>query len=60
MVLGIRGGDVSLVAIEYRQRHADLRKANVLIDGLLLTGGLQAPPDFEAGGGLRGQALDGQ
>lgn len=38
---------------------ADLAAAAARIDGMLLTGGLDAPADFTAGDGIRGQALDG-
>jgi len=38
----------------------ELRKADTLIDGLLLTGGLDAPASFDSDAGLRDQTLSGK
>ena len=46
--------------LRYVRELIQLRKANTLIDGLLLTGGLEAPAEVQIGRELRGQALSGQ
>lgn len=46
--------------IAYIQSQGELAQANAKIDGLLLTGGLDAPVDYTSGDGLRGQSLSGQ
>ena len=46
--------------IDYLNALVDLRRAEVLLDGLLLTGGLDAVPDTNVDAGLRGRALNGQ
>jgi cobalt-zinc-cadmium efflux system outer membrane protein len=46
--------------LRYVRELIQLRKANTLIDGLLLTGGLESPAEVQIGSELRGQALSGQ
>ncbi len=46
--------------IRYIQAQGRLAQANANIEGLLLTGGLDAPQDYTNGDGLRGQSLGGQ
>ena len=46
--------------LKYVSALANLAKADAVIDGLLLSGGLTDTVDFEGGDGLRGQALSGQ
>lgn len=46
--------------LTYITAQADFASANAMIDGLLLSGGLDATPDTWADDGLRGQTLSGQ
>ena len=46
--------------IRYIQSQGRLAQANANIEGLLLTGGLDAPQDYTDGDGLRGQSFGGQ
>ncbi|MBD3674520.1 MAG: TolC family protein [Planctomycetaceae bacterium] len=46
--------------LTFVQARADLASANAKIDGLLLSGGLNAPADYNRDASLRGQALNGQ
>ena len=46
--------------LNFVQALAELAKAEAVIDGLQLSGGLTDTLDFEGGDGLRGQALSGQ
>ena len=43
--------------LQYVQSLINLRRADVLIDGLLITGALDAPSDFSVNSGLRSQAF---
>ncbi len=45
---------IQLIAVQ-----GQLAQATAKVDGLLLTGGLEAPADYTNGDGLRGQALSG-
>jgi len=46
--------------LQYVQSLASAAKAEARIEGLLLSGGLNTVPDFQGGGSLRGQALNGR
>ena len=46
--------------IQFIQSRAQLAQANAKIEGLLLTGGLDAPQDYTNGDSLRGQSFGGQ
>jgi len=46
--------------IRYIQAKGQLAQAASIVDGLLLTGGLDAPQDYTNGDGLRGQSFGGQ
>jgi len=46
--------------LSFVQGRADLATANAKIDGLLLSGGLNAPANYDRDDSLRGQALNGQ
>jgi len=46
--------------IQYITALGELAKAHAKIDGLLLTGGLEEPTDFQQGDGLRGQTFSQQ
>jgi cobalt-zinc-cadmium efflux system outer membrane protein len=46
--------------VNYLEAVVDLRQAEVALDGLLLSGALEAPADTGFDDGLRGQALSGQ
>jgi cobalt-zinc-cadmium efflux system outer membrane protein len=46
--------------IRFIQAQGRLAQANAKIEGLLLTGGLDAPIDYTNGDGLRGQSFGGQ
>lgn len=45
---------IQMIAVQ-----GQLAQAGAKVDGLLLTGGLEAPADFTNGDGIRGQALSG-
>lgn len=46
--------------LQFIQSRAQLAQANAKIEGLLLTGGLDAPQDYTNGDSLRGQSFGGQ
>jgi cobalt-zinc-cadmium efflux system outer membrane protein len=46
--------------IRFIQSQGRLAQASAKVDGLLLTGGLDAPLDYTTGDGLRGQSFGGQ
>lgn len=46
--------------LQYIDALGELAKAHAKIDGLLLTGGLDEPTDFQGGDGLRGQTFSQQ
>lgn len=46
--------------LQYVQALGELAQANATVEGILLTGGLDAGMDFTGGDELRGQALSGQ
>jgi cobalt-zinc-cadmium efflux system outer membrane protein len=46
--------------LQFIQSRAQLAQANAKIEGLLLTGGLDAPQDYTSGDSLRGQSFGGQ
>ncbi len=46
--------------IRFIQARAQLAQASAKVDGLLLSGGLDAPQDYTNGDGLRGQTFSGQ
>ena len=46
--------------LAFIQSQAKLAQANAKIEGLLLTGGLEAPQDYTSGDGLRSQSFGGQ
>ncbi len=46
--------------VKYIQARGQLAQAHAQVNGMLLTGGLDAPSDYTAGDGLRGQSLGGQ
>ena len=47
-------------AIRMISAQARLAQANAALDGLLLTGGLDAPADYTDGDGIRGASFGGQ
>jgi cobalt-zinc-cadmium efflux system outer membrane protein len=46
--------------LDFIQAQSELAQAEAKIEGLLLTGGLDAPQDHTSGDGLRGQSFGGQ